>query len=157
MKKIYLDMTKNKGALSVFIKDAEVFEAGTTIYSMQAEDNNDEYKAIANVCDIHFIFDDKDVNVDFYTVPRVDIFAKDSSGGYLGTVGGMTGMDCNLPICYIDQNKKAYLVANSLKSFLDNCEDWKEQLKPFEKIEFFSSIEEAEKKYEFVNIDSFKK
>ena len=41
------------------------------------------------------------LNVDFYAVPRVDIMAVDSRGGYIGTVGGLTDIESEFPICYI--------------------------------------------------------
>lgn len=108
MKKVFLDMTQNDNCISVFQKDTEVLQAGTTIYSMPIKDKNDEYQKFADYYDIHFIFDDNTVSIDFYTIPRVDIMAIDSQGGYIGTVGGLSDVESNMPICYIDKDRKAF-------------------------------------------------
>lgn len=51
---------------------------GTTLYPMSVKDKNTEYQRYADTYDLKFIFDDDIPQIDFYTVPRVDIFAKDS-------------------------------------------------------------------------------
>ncbi|WP_310602681.1 hypothetical protein [Anaerosporobacter sp.] len=152
MEKLFFDVTQNDNCISVFTKDAEVLQAGTTIYSMPIKDKNDEYQKFADCYDIHFIFDDYIASIDFYTIPRVDIMAIDSQGGYIGTVGGMSDMESDMPICYIDRDSKVFWLAKNFKEFLKNCKNWKEQLKPYDKIELFTSKEEAQRKYEFVDI-----
>ena len=108
----------------------------------------------ADEYDIHFIFDDKTVNIDFFTVPWIDIMAWDSDDGYIGTVGGTTDIESDLPICYIDKDRKTYLIAADLKKFLENCKNWKSELKLCEEIEIFPSKEEANKKYTFITYNS---
>lgn len=147
MKKIFLDMTQNNSCMSLLVADKEVLQAGTTIYSMSIQEKNNQYQKFADYYDIHFIFDDDIVSIDFYTIPRVDIMAIDSQGGYIGTVGGMTDMESDMQICYIDKDKKIFLIADSLKEFIKKCKNWKEELKPYDEIEIFSSKEEANKKY----------
>ena len=66
---------------------------GKTVYSMLVEDRDEEYQRYADEYDIHFIFDDKTVNIDFFTVPWIDIMAWDSEGGYIGTIGGTADID----------------------------------------------------------------
>ena len=84
--------------------------------------------------------------------------AWDSEGGYIGTFGGTTDMESDLPICYIDKDRKTYLIAADLKEFLENCKNWKSELKLCEAIEIFTSKEEANKKYTFILVaDQFAK
>lgn len=151
MKKVYLDKTDAKLCMSVFVRDAEVIAAGTTVYAMSAKHENSEYQRYADEYDIHFIFDDNVPNINFYTIPQVDIFATDSDGGLLGSVGQMIDLESQAPICYIDKNQNCFLLEKNGKEFLAQPEQWKSQLTPYADIEFFASREAAEKKYEFLN------
>ena len=81
MKKLYLDAASN-GCTAVYVKDAEVVPAGTTISSMPVKMKNREYQKYAEEYDICFIFDDHIPALPFYTVPWVDLMATDSRGGY---------------------------------------------------------------------------
>ena len=49
MKRLFLDVTSSNydganGAISVILKDAEIIQAGTTIYSMPTELKDEEYQ-----------------------------------------------------------------------------------------------------------------
>ena len=149
MDKIFLDMSQINSCTAVF----GVIPAGTTIYSMPAN-AKDEYRKFADDYGIHFIFDDDIVNVDFYAVPQIDIVAIDSQGGYMGTVGATTDIESDAPICYLDKNRKVFLIADSLKEFIESGKHWRNNLLPYDKIELFASKEEANKKYDFYDIDS---
>ena len=159
MERVYIDMSQVDGScVGVFVSGKDVIPVGTTAYSMPVEDRDEEYQRYADEYDIHFIFDDRMVNIDFFTVPWIDIMAWDSEGGYIGTVGGTTDMESYLPICYIDKDRKTYLIAADLKEFLGNCKNWKSELKLCEAIEIFTSKEEANKKYTFILVaDQFAK
>lgn len=150
VRKVYLDITEFTEATSVFVKDAEVILAGTTINSMSANDRNKEYQRYASDYDIHFIFDDCIPYMGFYTVPLVDIMAKDSVGGFIGTVGQKCDLESNAPICYINTDLECFLIASSGKEFLENIESWKNNLKPYDKITIYGSKGEAEKELEFI-------
>ena len=144
MERVYIDMSQVDGScVGVFVSGKDVIPVGTTAYSMPVEDRDEEYQRYADEYDIHFIFDDRMVNIDFFTVPWIDIMAWDSEGGYIGTFGGTTYMESDLPICYIDKDRKTYLIAADLKEFLENCKNWKSELKLCEAIEIFTSKEEA--------------
>ncbi len=149
MKKVYLDRSKNIGAISIFMADAEVISAGTTIYSMSIKEKNKEYKRFATEYDIHFIFDDNIPEVAFYTVPQFDIMAIDSCGGFIGTIGGFTDMESNMPIGYIDKDKKCYLISNNSKDFMKRVADWKNHLSIYEDMMIFGDIEDAKRVLEF--------
>ena len=158
MKRLFLDVTSSNynganGAICVILKDAEIIQAGTTIYSMPTELMDEEYQKFIDCYDIHFIFDNMALNVDFYAVPRVDIMAVDSRGGYIGTVGGLTVIESEFPICYIDTNRKIFRLAAHFKNFVNASADWQKQLQPCDDVKLFSSKSEAAKEYEFIDID----
>lgn len=151
MRKVYLDQTETTMCMSVFVRDVEVIMAGTTISSMSVKHKNKEYQRYADEYDIHFIFDDNIPTLDFYTIPQVDIFATDSNGGYLTSLGQIVDLEGKAPICYIDQNHNCFLIADNGKEFLENVGRWKILLKPCADVEFYASKEEAKKKYEFLD------
>ena len=155
MKKVYLDTTQSNMCMSVFVKDAEVVLAGTTINAMSIKHKNDEYKRFAEEYDIHFIFEDDVPKVDFYTIPMVDIFAVDSFGGYIGSIGQHADLQQDIPICYVDSEKNCYLIAKNGAEFLSKVQHRKEQMKLYTEIEFFDSYEMARKKYEFLDSREF--
>ena len=152
MNKVYLDVTKRENCPAIFIEDTEVIKSGTTIYHMNSNDKNEIYQQYADEYDIHFIFDDSIPKVSFYTVPQVDVFATDREGGLIGTVGSMTDLQSNLPICYINKNRECFLIATSGKEFLETTTNWKNNLKPYNEVIFYESKLEAEKELRFINI-----
>lgn len=153
MKKLYLDMTHTDGCMSLFVRGAEIIQAGTTVYSMQVKDKNAEYQKFADEYDIHFIFDDNIPVMDFYAVPRVDIMAIDSAGGYIGTIGGTSDLEGSDAICYIDSERNVFLAADNFKDFIDMADSWKTHLRPCGDVDIFCSKDEAEKVYEFVSLN----
>ena len=98
--KVYLDVTKRENcpAICIGIKDTEVIKSGITVYHMDLNDKNETYQQYADDYDIHFIFDGYIPKLSFYTVPQVDVFATDSEGGLIGTVGSFTDLQSDLPI-----------------------------------------------------------
>ena len=151
MKKVYLDRTESKNAcIGVFVKDAEVIAAGTTVYAMSKKDKNAEYERYAKEYGIHFIFEDEIPEISFYAVPQIDIFASDGRGGLFGTVGGISDFSADAPICYVDKNLGCFLAAKNGDLFLKTADSWKEQLIPYEEIVFYRSVEEAKQQLEFI-------
>lgn len=124
MNKIHLDITEfdGTGTTSVGIKDTdignEIILAGTTINSMSTNNKNDEYQRYANDYDIQFIFDDCVPHLEFYTVPLVDIIAKDSEGGFIGSLGHHFDLEGNAPICYINRFLECFIVSDNVAHFL---------------------------------------
>ncbi|MGG7057194.1 hypothetical protein ACQPUZ_02750 [Clostridium tertium] len=152
MNKVYLDVTELDKCVCVVIKDKEVIKAGITVYPMSSNEKNENYQQYADNYDIHFIFDDDIPKLSFYTVPQVDIFATDSEDGLIGSVGSMTDLESDSPICYISNNKKCFFIANSLKEFLEKTDNWKNNLKPYNEVVLYDSKLEAEKELRFINI-----
>ena len=155
MKTVYIDQNSVPSPTSIWIKDTEVIWAGTVISSMSVKRNNEDYKKIALEHDVHFIFDDKIPVIDFYTVPLVDIFATDSTGGYIGSIGEAAYFGSDATICYISPKKECFFIADNFSEFIKHLDEWKQHLTPYNELEFFTSKEEAEKKYEFLNMLEF--
>ena len=160
MKK-YIDMEKQEGCISLFVSDEEgnpieIIQAGTTINSMPIKYKN-EYKIIGDKNIIFFIFDDCIPEIEFYAVPRVDIFAIDSSDGCFGTIGNVSDVDdLESPICYIDKSRNIYKVSNNMKEFIFPIETIEERLKymePLDGIKLFNSIDEAREQLDFIKIE----
>ena len=151
MRKVYLDTTQADMCISVYLHDAEVVLAGASVNAMSVKHKNSEYQKFAEKYDVHFIFADDVPKVDFYTVPMVDIFAVDSAGGYVGSVGQLTDLEADIPVCYIDAEKRCYLIATNGNDFLSKVGNWKADLMPYNDIEFFDSLEMAKKKFEFLD------
>ena len=151
MKKLYFDETEAHECMSLFIKDVEIIHAGTTVYSMPAAHKNSEYRKFADEYDIHFIFDDDIPHINFYTIPQVDIMATDSQGGFIGTIGQMTDLESDAQICYIDNERNCYLIAENAKDFINCAPVWRNCLKDYNGITFYNSKSDAEKVVEFVD------
>lgn len=152
MNKVYLDVTKRENCQAICIKDTEVITSGSTVYHMNPNDKNESYQQYVDEYDIHFIFNDNIPKLSFYTVPQVDIFATDSEGGLIGTIGSFTDLQSDLPICYINKNKECFLIAKSGKEFLERAKNWKNNLKSYDEVIFYESKLEAEKELKFINI-----
>lgn len=151
MKKVYLDQTSSSMCVSIYMKDTEIIPAGATISSMSVKHKNSEYERYAEEYDIHFIFDDAIPVLDFYTIPQVDIFATDSRGGYIGSLGEMVDLDGKAPICYIDGKKHCYRIAENARTFFENAKNWYQLLTPCDNVELYASQAEAAGKYEFLD------
>lgn len=152
MRKVYLDCTAGE-AISVYIRDTEVIPAGTTIYSISSRCRNAEYDRWGQEYGISFIFDDMQVEVPFFAVPWVDIFAVDNQGGYLGTVGEMTDMEGDAPVCYFKEGK-CYLIAESGPDFMEKAADWRSCLTDYPEVAMYDSMEQAARALEFVSVSS---
>lgn len=148
MKKVYLDCTAGE-AVSVYIRDGEVIPAGTTICSMSVKHRNTEYDRWEREYGICFIFDDMQVEIPFYAVPRVDIFAVDGQGGYLGTVGQETDLEGEAPICYF-KDGKCYLIAENGLDFRKNAADWRSHLAEYSEVTMYASREQAARTLPFL-------
>ena len=152
MRKVYFDNSEQK-CVSVYMKDAKVMPAGVSVYAMPVSAKHEEYERYAREYDIHFIFKDHVPEADFYCVPLVDIFATDSSGGFLGTVGCVSDFESEANICYINKEKKCYIVAESGKELLKQPAEWKKQMIFCDEVKIYTSKIEAEAQHEFIIID----
>lgn len=154
-KKVYLDRTGGE-AVSVFLQDAEVIPAGTTIYSMPVKAQNAEYDRWAEAYDIHFIFDDRKPETPFYAVPWMDIFAVDSRGGYIGTLGQLTDMAGDAPVCYVDRDGHCWRIAENGPDFVQEAAHWRSLLQEEQEVRLYASREQAGQELEFMELEKMK-
>ena len=152
MKTVYIDKNEMPGATSIWMRDVEIKWAGVVVCSMSVKDKDEKYQQYEEQYDIQFIFDDKQPDIDFYTVPMVEIFARDSIGGYIGTVGENVDYESTAPICYISKNKECFLIAESFKCLISEPDNWKEKMTPYYEVKIFSSKKEAENNFEFFDV-----
>ncbi|MBO5284029.1 MAG: hypothetical protein J6B43_13060 [Lachnospiraceae bacterium] len=150
-KKVYLDRTGGEAA-AVFLHDAEVIPAGTTIYSMPVKERNTEYDRWAEAYDIHFIFEDRKPEAPFYAVPWMDIFAVDSRGGYIGTLGQLTDMAGEAPVCYVDRDRHCWRIAENGPEFVQHAACWRSFLQEEQEVRLYASREQAEQELDFINL-----
>ena len=137
------------GCVGVFVRDAEVIQAGTTVYSMPESLWNDTYDRWAEEYDIRFIFGEEYPRPEFYAVPRLDVFALDSRGGWIGTIGGTCDLQGEMLVAYVDREGRAFRIADSGPEFLERAPDWRSHLRPCEELRLFAFREAAEAELEF--------
>ena len=152
MRKVYLDRTAFSGAIGFNLEDTEIISAGTTVNSMGVHDRNEEYQTYANDYDIQFIFDDDIPHLEFFTVPHVDIMAKDSKGGFAGIVYQECDSESDAPICYINRDLECFVISENVEDFMSNIGTWQDNMKPYDKITVYRSKAEAETELEFINL-----
>lgn len=148
----YFDFSNQTDAVSVFIKDANLLPAGISIYEMPFAFKNETYEQFAEKYDVHFIFSDLVPVVSFYAVPFLSVFAVDSSGGMIASLGALTDFESDAKIVYLSTNKSVYLISENAREFIKNISSWKENLAPFSGVELFSDIRQAKGKYRFWDI-----
>lgn len=154
VRKVYLDAIElaEREVHGVFTDgEQEVILAGPTIYLIEAAFKED-YQIYTELYDIYFIFDDALPAIEFYTIPRIDIFAMDNLGGFIGTIGQSSDIESDAPICYINKELECFIIAESAKAFLENIDSWRENLKFYDKIKFYRSKIEAENELEFIDL-----
>lgn len=150
-KRVYIDKETHPGAVSYFMSDYEPVLAGTTIYSMPKEENSTIYQKLATQCDVQFIFDDDVPEVCFYSVPWIEIFAKDSQGGYFAESGGVMELDELGIILYIDRERKVFELADSLRCFVENPDECKKHMTETDSVIIIQSKKEAYEQFEFID------
>ncbi len=154
MEKIYFDISEKTDCISLFSTDVQIIPAGTTVYTMSVKDKNAHYQNFADRHDIHFIFEDNVPKINFFAVPRVDIFAVDSIGGVFGTIGETTDLGSAAPICYINKSHTCFRVANSLSEWMQllaSFPNHQAALTRCNEVVLYQSREDAQKTLEFFN------
>lgn len=155
IKKVYWDVTERPGSIGIIGQDIEMIPAGATVSAMSIREKNTDYQIFADQHDIRFIFDDDIPSIDFYPVPRVDVFATDSAGGLLGTVGETIDLNAATPICHIDQSGTCSWVADSLSELLKllaSGRSWKTAMAPYCGVVFYKSIQDARQALDFISL-----
>ena len=89
MRTVYFDMGElNRfGALGLLSSEAKVLPAGTVIHTEQAKIRKElpQYQEMAERAGVFFFFEDEDIpNAPFFTVPYMELVARDRDGGWYG-------------------------------------------------------------------------
>lgn len=154
---IYVDLKANDGAgaIGFFKSKGKVIFCGSEVYAMDKSEKSGEYETFAKENDIRFLFDDFIPEVPFYTVPYTSIAALTSDGGFIASVGKPFDLYDKMEIVYIAKNRKCFLITEDSTKFLSLASHWRDVLTPYDKIEFFDSKADAEKKYMIEDIPRF--
>lgn len=153
MEIVYVDAVENN-SLGIFIKDKnkKVMFAGTIIRRLDNKEKNHEIIKNAKENHINYIFEDTIISVDFYSVPRLNIFAFDDTGYY-----GVTGdsfIQGNEPVYYVDHHRECFKYANNLRDFIENMGQQKDHLEKVTDISFYDSKEQAKQELNFLKINN---
>lgn len=153
----YIDMTNTDGCFGIIAENGErIVFTGVTINAMPQSVKRKEgeaYDEFARLYDIYFIFDDKLPSVDFYTVPRTDIAAIDSDGGFIASVGEPFDLRSGGTLVYISKARSCYLITENSANFLSEVTGWKGRLTPYDGIRIYDSKNSAGKDYEIIDFD----
>lgn len=153
----YLDMTQVKGCFGVIPENGEVIVlTGVSVNSMPLSVKRKEgeaYDDFARKYGIHFIFDDCIPEIDFYTVPKIEVAATDNVGGFIASVGEPFSLHVSVPLIYISAERKAYLITEDSREFLSIASKWKEKLTPYDGITLYKSKDDARKEYQIVDFE----
>ena len=153
----YLDMTKADGCFGVIAENGEeIVFTGVSVNSMPLSvktNEADAYADFARQYDISFIFDDEIPEIDFYTIPRIDIAAVDGDGGYIGSVGQPFDLSNKVPLVYISKDKCCFLITEDSRLFISIASDWKARLIPFEGIKLYDNKDSAKREFEIIDFE----
>lgn len=153
----YLDMAQVKGCFGVIPENGEVIVlTGVSVNSMPLSVKRKEgeaYNDFARKYGIHFIFDDCIPEIDFYTVPKIEVAATDNVGGFIASVREPFSLHVSVPLIYISAERKAYLITEDSRKFLSIASKWKEKLTPYDGITLYTSKEDARKEYQIVDFE----
>ena len=153
----YLDMTQAKGCFGIIPENGEtIVFTGVSVYSMPLSVKRDEgeaYDDFARKYGIHFIFDDCIPEINFYTVPWIEIGATDNDGGFIASVGESFSLYNSVPLIYIASDRNIYLITEDSSEFLSIASGWKEKLTPYDGIALYASKEDARKDYPIIDFE----
>ena len=152
---IYMDFSGTDGAIG-FISDGEpVIAVGVSIHAMPMSVKKKEwelYRQFAIDNDVHFLFEDNVPVVDFYAVPRVNIAAVDSEGGFIGSVGEIFDLSASVPLVYISPQRECFLITQDSTNFLSMASEWKQHLIPYCGVTLYPSKEAAMADFPIINV-----
>ena len=153
----YLDMTQAKGCFGVIPENGEtIVFTGVSVNSMPLSVKREEgeaYDDFAQKYGIHFIFDDCIPDIDFYTVPKIEVAATDGDGGFIASVGEPFSLRDSVPLIYISAERKAYLITEDSSEFLSIASVWKDKFAPYDGITLYASKEDARKEYPIIDFE----
>ena len=153
----YLDMTQAEGCFGLIPENGEIIVlTGVSVYSMPLSVKRDEgevYDDFGRKYGIHFIFDDCVPEIDFYTVPKIEVGATDNDGGFIASVGEPFSLHNSVPLIYISADRKCYLLTKDATEFLSIVSDWKDRLTPCNEVTLYPSKDDARKDYKIIDFE----
>ena len=117
MRTVYFDIGEldRFGALGFISSEAEILPAGTGIHTEQAGVRRElpRYQEMAERAGVFFFFEDEDVpNAPFFTVPYMELVARDRDGGWYGRAESIgDGVYCVTP------DGAVFLVSEGMERF----------------------------------------
>ena len=160
----YLDMTQTQGCIGVIPENGEtIVFTGVSVNSMPLSVKHEEgeaYDDFAQKYGIHFIFDDCIPEIDFYTVPKIEVAATDNDGGFIASVGEPFSLCDSVPLIYISAARNAFLITEDSSEFLSIASEWKVRLTPYDGITLYKSKKDARKVYpitDFKQTEAYKR
>ena len=151
MKTVYYDMNDiTAGAVGIFLRDARVMPAGVTICAMPVQEKGEAGYAEFASKDVHFIFEDEQPEIDFYALPRLDVFAR-TANGLLATLGESSDVEGEAPIVLIDAQKNVFRAARNMMDLLTST-NWKDGVAPETEVRLYDDRAAAEADAEFVGV-----
>lgn len=144
METIYLDKTTSLEGVGVIVgKDKVLVPTGATLNAMPPSVRGPLYTEFEEKHGIRFLFRDELPEIDFYTVPWVDIAAVDAKGGFIASYN--TGFDLreDVTLVYITKDRQCFLLTERSSELRSPPPRWREDLRPFDGVTFFDSLEDA--------------
>ena len=156
MRTIYFDMGElNRfGALGLLSSEAKVLPAGTVIHTEQAKIRKElpQYQEMAKRAGVFFFFEDEDIpNAPFFTVPYMELVARDRDGRWYGRAESIgDGVYCVTP------DGAVFLVSEGMERFSRRLlagEEVRELWEPALELTVYPSKEAAAQVVELVPLE----
>ncbi len=140
MKKMYVDLTGEKGCIGIIAHEAEVIPVGTQTHSEPEQYRDSEPAARFRRMGLHFWFGKAPIP-DLYTIPQTTLLAHDGGAGrFLRTADDS--------IYYWDGHR-VFCICDGLQSFPEN---WRQAMVPTDALEIYLSRREAEKVHHIYSV-----
>ena len=153
----YMDLTKTEGCIGILAENGEtIVLTGVSVNAMPLSVKLKEgelYADFAKKYGIHFIFDDDIPDTDFYSVPRLDIGARDNGGGFIASVSESFSLSDSVCLVYISSDRKCYLLTKDATEFLSIVSDWKGRLTPYDGVTLYPSKDKAREEFEIIDFE----
>ena len=117
MRTIYIDYgeVSQSGPLGIFSCEVQILYAGTVLHTEQAKVRAEvpQYQEMAERAGVFFFFEDEDIpNAPFFTVPYMELVARDRDGGWYGRAESIgDGVYCVTP------DGAVFLVSEGMERF----------------------------------------
>ncbi len=152
----YIDMTNADGFGVLPDPGDTVILTGVSVYSMPLSVKRREgelYADFGRKNGIHFIFDDEKPEIDFYSIPRLEIGATDSAGGFIGSVNEPFSLRETAPLVYISPDRRCFLITEDSSEFLSIVSEWRSRLTPYDGVTLYATKEQAKGEYPIIDFE----